>query len=749
MTSLSTDQNSMPYRLLTGGGRFVGDLIGDDTLHCWFVRSPIAHGVLNSIETEAARQAPGVVAVFTADDLALPKFPSVMGFGPEARGMERPPLARGRVRFVGEALALVVAETARQGEDAAGLIWADIDPLDVVADIDAALADETILFPERGTNIVNTNVLEEGPEPTSSELVEVSVVVDHHRLAPSPIEPLSILVEPADETLRVWVGHQSPHQLRTDLSHFLGLEPEAIRITVPDVGGAFGMKRLYPEYVIVAAASRALELPLAWRATRREMFLTGTHGRSQRHRVTLVAEGDGRIRHARFELTTDTGAYPHRGSQLAAFARSVAIGLYDIPSIEFATTICVTNRTPTGPYRGAGRPEAALAIERAISALAAELEIDAADIRRRNMVRAFPYHSPTGVIYDSGDYVTALDRALDLVDYEGVRREQQRRREVGENPLGIGIGAFVERAGGAVDSGEYGSTEVTASGEVIVRSGSTSAGQHQEPILEQIAASVLTVPPEAITVVAGDTMFVPQGVGSFGSRSTQVGASAVMRTAEQVRDGARHLAAELIEASAEDLTLSEGAFRVVGVPNATVTLAEVAAAADDRGEPLRAEEFFVPGAQTFPYGVHIAVVDVSLVTGAVTLLRLVTVDDVGSVIDKRGVEGQLHGSLMQGVAAALFEGVEYDEYGQPITTSFVDYLVPQAGTRLHLTSDRMETPAPSNPLGAKGAGEGGTIGAPPAILNAAIDALRPYGVTDLQIPLQPHRVWEALTNARV
>ncbi len=717
-------------------------------MHCWFARSPIAHGTVNAVHTEAATDAPGVVAVYTAADLGVTDVSFGLGLAPEAPGMDRPVLARDRVRFVGEATALVVAGSRPEAEDAAGLVWADIDPLPAVLTLEQAGAGDSLLFPDAGANILTRTELAEGPEPIARDLIDVTVEVNHPRLAPSPLETLQILVVPEDGRLHVWCGHQSPHALRSRLSTSLEVPEDTIRVTVPDVGGAFGMKRAYPEYVAVAKAAMLLDRPVAWSATRTELFLAGTHGRAQHHRVTLSADATGRIHRARFALSTDTGAYPHTGSLLGGITRFVASGLYAIPRIEFENTIFVTNTAPTAPYRGAGRPEAALAIERAVDALATALDLDPAEVRRVNFVDTWPYRTPTGALYDSGDYHGALDRALELADYPAVRAEQQRRRDAGEDPIGIGIGAYIERAGGSADSGEYGAVTIEGNGRITVLTGSTSTGQGHEAAWRGLVASILTVDPDTVTVVAGDTDAVPRSVGTFASRSAQIGASAVMRVTERARDRAKDIAAELMEASPHDLVLTDGAFSVAGVPDGAVTLAEAAANAEASGEPISFEEFYVPGGQTFPYGVHIAIVEVSMATGTVSLERLIAVEDVGSVLDERLVEAQLHGSLLQGVGAALLEEMHYDEYGQPITASFTNYVIPGSSNRLNLTADRLEHPAPTNPLGAKGAGEGGTIGAPAAILNATIDALAPYGVDDLQLPLLAHRVWEALQTAR-
>ncbi len=723
-------------RLVTGAGRFVADLVPPDALHCAFVRSPMAAGELVGVDLTAARDAPGVAAVYVAAELGVPDVPATAGWGADAPGRDRPVLARDRVRFTGEAVAVVVAATAVQAADAAGLAWVDIEPQPAVVSMWEAR--------EEPSNVVFTDDFAAGPEPAGAGLVEVTVTVDHPRLAAAPVEPLAFLAVPDGGGLRVWVGHQSPHRLRGELAILLGLDEQAVRVTVPDVGGSFGQKRFFPEYAVVARAALLLQRPVAWVQTRRELFLAGTQGRGQHHEVTLSADAGGRIHRARFRLTADLGAYPHTGALIPKLSRLVATGLYDIPRVEYETVAVVTNLPPTAAYRGAGRPEAALAIERAVDALARRLGLDPAEVRRRNFVAAFPHRTPTGAVLDSGDYRAALDRALELAGYAWVREEQAARRERGEPPLGIGIGAFVERAGGTADSSEFGSVELGAGGRLVVRTGSTSAGQGHETVWRRVAAEVFGIDPAVVDLHAGDTGEVAASTGSFASRSAQIGASAVRRCAEAVRDAAARVAAELLEADPADIVAVPGGFGVAGVPGSRVALAEVAAAAG----PLRHEETYSPGAQTFPYGVHVAVVEVDIETGVVTPIRLVAVDDVGRVLDEAIVAGQLHGSVLQGLAAALVEEMRYDAEGQPLTTTLIDYPVPTAVSVPPLDHDRLEHPAPSNPLGVKGAGEGGCIGMPPAILNATIDALAPYGVTDLQIPLTPGRVWQAIQEAR-
>ncbi len=743
----STSRRPEDEALITGRGTFTADLVTADTLHAWFVRSPFPCGEISEIDCSPARSAPGVVAVFTANDLTLADQPVPPVGGTTVNGMDRPMLARSRVTHVGEPLAVVIADHPSRAEEAAGMVLADIELAEPVLSVEDALSGQAKVHPDAESNVAFHERIIAGPAPPEVDLVEVSVAVEHPRLAPSPIEPLAIVARPGGGGIHLHVGVQSPHQVQREVAATVGLDASVVRVTVPEVGGAFGMKRFYPEYAIVAAAALYLDREVAWVQTRRDLFLAGTQGRGQHHRVILRADAEGRIHEARIKLITDVGAYPHRGIQIGLFSRLVSTGLYAIPRVDFELTSVVTNLPPTAPYRGAGRPEAALAIERAITALAHRIDLDPAELRRRNLINRLPHVTATGARHDSGDYQAALDRALDLIDYDGARLEQAERRSRGSRPLGVGIGAFVERAGGAPDSWEYGSVAIADDGAVVVRTGSTSAGQGQATVWRRLAAEVFDAELESVVLVSGDTAAVPDSVGSFASRSAQVGASAVWRCAETVRRAAASVAADLLEADPTDIVTARSGFHVAGVPDSHVTLAEIAAAANERAITLDAEERYSPGAQTFPYGVHVAVVEVDVDTGRVVPVRLVAVDDVGVVLDANAVTGQVHGSVMQGLGAALSERMQFDEFGQPLTTTFMDYLIPSFALDVPLIVDHLSHPAPSNPLGVKGAGEGGCIGMPPAILNATLDALAPYGVTELQIPLTPNRVWEALRGA--
>lgn len=716
----------------------MSDLIEADDLHAHFHRSPVAHGVLGEVDIDAASDMPGVASIHTGVDIGVPPIGGGAHAG-EAR-FERPLLATGKVRYVGEPIAVVLAGTKTQAVDAAGTIWADIEPLDVVTDPGRAAHHAVMLFDEGNVAFRGRA----GSDLSDREFpLTATVTVHNQRLAPASIEGLAIRAAPTRAgSLVVHCGHQAPHRLRTQLASQLGLDPAAVRVVVPDVGGAFGMKgMLFPEYVVVAAAAMRLNRPVAWVEERWEHFQGGTHGRGQTHTITLEGDADGRIRRARIEIVADLGAYPHTGSHIPHLSTFVAQGLYDIEEVTVDITGVVTNLAPTGSYRGAGRPEAAFAIERAVDEFATAAGLDPVAVRRENFVTPdqLPYSNRTGAIYDSGDYARALDIALDLVDIDSARAEQERRRREGADPIGVGIGAFVERAGGATGTGEFGHVRIGADGRVEIMTGSTSAGQGHETVWPQLVAPMFGIAPDEIVVMSGDTGLVAEGVGTFASRSAQLTGSALVRMAEAVVTEMKQRAAAVLEASAGDLVLAEGRVHVAGDPQSGVAFTDLAG--------TESSEMFVPDSQAFPFGAHVAVVEVSLSTGEVAIQRYVAVDDCGNVLNPMIVHGQVVGSLVQGYGQAVLEGIEYSESGDPMTASFMDYLIPAAMDTPTFTLGRTYSPAPSNPLGVKGTGEAGCIGAPPAIVNAAVDALRPYGVTNLQMPLRPHRVWEAVRKA--
>ncbi|NND84386.1 MAG: xanthine dehydrogenase family protein molybdopterin-binding subunit [Acidimicrobiia bacterium] len=738
-------------RFVTGQGGYVADLVPDDALHIAFVRSPLAHASIDEIDLDATRDADGVVAVVTAADLGLRHIPGSTGRGPAAAQMVRPVLADGTVRYVGEPVAAVVATSAVAAADAAELAWLELEELPVVPDFDAALSDGTLLHPAEGTNVAMRDLPDDGDLPRGQDEVEIEVVAESPRLAPTPIETLGIVAEPNGDGLLLRPSHAAPHRFRDQVASFLDLDPASVRVVLPDVGGAFGMKHmLYPEYLVVAEMARRLDRPVAWIQGRREALSGGTHGRGMRHRVMIGGDRSGVMRRLDLRIEAEVGAYPHNGSQIPLFTKLVAPGLYEWDEVRLGVTTVVTNRAPIGSYRGAGRPEAVLAIERAVDAFARAAGVDPVTVRTKNMLQPeqLPYETASGALYDSGDYPKSLTMALEAMDLDGLRAEQERRRLDGGRLLGIGFSSFIERAGGAPNSGEYGSVEVTPEGGLIVRSGSASAGMSHETVWAKLAAEVIPVPLGRVKVIQGDTAEVPRGVGSFASRSTQIGGSAVHRTAGVVRGRILEVASELLDAAPSDLDIDDGVVSVAERHGPGVGLDEVYVAAQERGVDLREEEFYSPGHQTFPYGVHVAVIEVEVDTGEIHLDHLVVIDDCGNIIDPMAARGQIWGSLMQGIGQALWEVVDYDDEGQLLSASLMNYLLPSSIIAPEARFGHLVSPAPSNPLGAKGFGESGTIGVPAAILNAALDALAPLGVDDLVFPLTPARVWEAIQAAR-
>jgi carbon-monoxide dehydrogenase large subunit len=714
-------------------------------LHAAFARSFVAHGILRSVDVSAAAELAGVEAIFTAEELDCPLIPGRLVGGPEGMGMERPPLVRDRTRYVGEAIAVVLANTAAAAAEGAQRVDSEVDELESVVDLRRAIAGDVLLFPDLGSNILEHDVLD-NYRPGDEGEVRVEVEAVHARVAPMTIEPLAILAVPRGEGLEIWCGHQNPHGLRRQLAAMFGIDDVAVH--VPDVGGAFGLKgALYPEYVVTCAAARRLGRPVRWIQERREHFLGGHHGRGQINRLELTGDTAGRIRSLRATTIVDIGAYPHSGGFVPAITRLMATGPYDVQNVAVETISVVTNLAPTGPYRGAGRPEASFIVERAVDDYARRLGVDPVEVRRRNLIRSeqMPYQTATGALYDGGDYHEALERALDLADADSVRAEQSRRLEAGLDPVGLGVAVFVEQAGGsAVNIGEFGRVEVGSDGKVTLRTGSTPAGQGHATTWSQVVATHLGVDAENVKVLAGDTTQVKAGFGSFASRSTQFGGSAAAVAARRVSERARRFVAGRLEANLEDVVIERGLVMVKGSPGMAMRLGEVAAALEGQGDALADEEHFVSGAQTFPYGACVAVVEVGLETGEVNVRQIVMVDDCGVRINPMLVHGQVVGAMVQGLGEALYEQMVYDEKGQLLNASMVYYDLPHASDVPPITLDEMTTPAPSNPLGAKGVGEAGAIGLPPAIVSGVLDALAPYGVKDLSMPLTPERVWRAI-----
>jgi carbon-monoxide dehydrogenase large subunit len=725
--------------LLVGEARYLDDIRLDGLLHAAFVRSPYAHAVLGAIDISDAAAGEGVIGVFTNDDLGLPPSPAM---GNEA--IARPMLASGRVRFVGEAVAVAVAETRALAVDAAERIVVEYEPLAAVVDVMQAIEPGApVLFEEHGSNVVADREPRDIPDFFEGADVVLRARNRISRVAPVTMEPNGCLAVPSEDgNLLVYASTQSVFGVQREIANALKIEPETVRVVAPSVGGGFGAKGgVYPESIVIAAVARRLGRPVAYAETRTENILAMTNGRGQVQDVEIGVKRDGTVVALRAHLVGDAGAYANRAFP-PMVGRVMASGPYRIPKIDVRVTIAVTNCTPTGPYRGAGRPEAAALLERSMDVVARELDLDPVEVRKRNFIPpdAFPYETPTRATYDSGDYEKALDAALEIADYEGLRREQAARRERGDRmQLGIGIGSYVEISGGG---SEFGSVTVEPDGSVTVVTGSIPNGQGHETVFAQVASAVLGVPMERVRVLHSDTDVVARGTGSFGSRSLQVGGSAVHDAAAQVLDLARRKAAEMLEAAEADIVAHDGGLGVAGSPSTTVSWEELAANGD-----LKAELDFAQDG-TFPFGTHVAVVEVDVETGDVRLVRMVAVDDCGRVINPMLVEGQVHGGIAQGSAQVLFEGVFYDADGNPLTSTLLTYGMPSAAELPRYETAHTETPTPKNPLGAKGVGESGTTGSLSAVWNAVIDALSPYGVTDIELPATPERVWRAINESR-
>ena len=740
-------------RFLRGTGQYVENLELPGALHATFVRSPYAHARVVGIDASAASELPGI-QVFTAADSDLGTFqpPPIPGLD---QRMGRPYLAEGAVRFVGDIVAVVVSETRIEGVDAAELVAVDYDPLPVVADPGAALEGDVLLHPEAGTNVCTSHPVERDEALFDGCDVVVSGSLVSQRLAACPLESRACAAVVGDDgRLTLWLSTQTPHQDRRDLAAILGMEPGEVRVVAPDVGGGFGAKLLGVEEILVSWLARKTGTPVRWTETRSENMVAMAHGRASHLEFTIGGSREGAVQVYRLRVVQDAGAYPRIGAILPGFTALMASGVYAIPKIEAETVSVATNTTPVGPFRGAGRPEATQAIERAMDLFAAEIGLDPAEVRRRNLFQsdAFPVTTASGAHYDSGDYERALDLALDAADYQGLRDEQRRRRESGDSrALGIGVSVYVEITNGLVEP-ELGDVEITADGGAVLRTGSFSHGQGHETTFAMIVADRLGLPVESVRVVKGDTDEVAQGVGTYGSKSTQIGGVAARAAADVVVDRARELAAEHLEASVDDVVLdaAAGGFHVVGSPTPVLSWKELASAVDAQGRlaELRAAEVFKADAPTFPFGAHVAVVEVDTETGAVELRRLVAVDDAGNLINPLIAEGQVHGGVATGVAQALFEEFVYDEEGNPLTASFLGYAFPSAAELPSWDVVEMETPTPINALGAKGIGESGTIGATPAVQSAVVDALAPFGIRHVEMPANGERVWRALQQAR-
>lgn len=745
---------------MRGEGTYVDNLdLGEDVAHLVFVRSPLAHATITGIDADAARKAPGVLAVYTADDLNIPAHHSFMAVN---EACARPPLATGKVRFVGDIVAAVVASTRAEAVDAQELVEVDYDPLPAVTDSEAALApDAPLQFEELGSNLAAGIRSDPAEDALADAEVVVRARIENQRLAVAPMEGNAIAVIPGgphgEHELTVYVSTQMPHAWRGLMAGLFGLDPKTIRVVAPHVGGGFGGKAgIVSEHSIAVAAARTLNRAVKWSETRSENLIGMPHGRGQVQYAELGLRRDGTITGLRVRLVGDAGAYAGFGGALAMGPTySMAQGVYRIPKIGFDVAVALTNTTTMGAFRGAGRPEASALLERIVDIAAAELDIDPADLRRRNFLTPdqFPYQTVTGTLYDCGDYEAPLDKALELADYAELRAEQARRRAAGDRTqLGIGLASYVEvTAGGGAQ--EWGSVTVHEDGTATAAVGTSGHGQGHPTSFAMLVSDKLGIPLDQIKFVQADTAVVPRGGGTGGSRSLQLGGSAVYAAADRVLREATELAAELLEASIDDVEVVTGdgetdaGLGVKGVPDRVLSWPRLAAAAAERGNQLSAALDVNQDGATFPFGSHVAVVEVDTETGFVRPVRHIAVDDCGRVLNPLIVRGQQHGGIAQGIAQALWEHYRYDADGNPITGTLTDYTIPSAADLPSYITASTETPTPLNELGAKGIGEAATIGATPAVQNAVVDALSHLGVRHVDMPCTPERVWRALRAA--
>ena len=744
-------------RLLTGTGRYVDDIRPPGCAHVALLRSPHAHARIVRVDVERAGRAPSVVTVVTGAEVSHLAPMPVNRLVPDMRVPPHPIIAEARVHAAGTPVAAVVAESPWAARDALELIDVTYEPLAALPEPEAAVADGApVLFPDIERNRAFARTLREGDAAralaTAARVVSLRVV--QQRLAGVALEPRSVLAafDPSTEELTLWVSCQAPFRIRAEVARLLDLPESRVRVIAPDVGGGFGVKSgPYREEVLLSWLARRLGRPVKWVATRSEDQITTNHSRGSVCEAELGVDAGGRITALRARVTAPLGTALLNAAAGPPWNHARLLpGCYVVPACEITVTGALTTTTPVAAYRGAGRPEACFVIERLMDTAARALDLDPAEIRRRNFIPAagFPFRTATGQLYDSGDYHLALERALQAADYSRLRREQGERRERGEI-VGIGLCSYVEPCALGWESG---SIKVERSGRVTAITGSSAHGQGHETTFAQVVADHLGVTPDDVLVVHGDTRSGPEGFGTFGSRSVALGGSALARVAVDVREKARRIAAQLLEAAAADVVGAPGGFQVTGVPQRRVTWREVAVAAYAGGHGLPAAEspgleatvYFQPEAEVWTFGAVLCAVRIEAETGGLAIERLVWVDDAGTVINPLLAEGQLHGSLAQGLGQALCEAIVYDRDGQLLTGTLMDYAIPRADEVPPVVIEKTCTPSPRNPLGAKGVGEAGCIGIPPAVVNAVVDALSPLGITHLDMPLTPARLWAAL-----
>jgi carbon-monoxide dehydrogenase large subunit len=736
--------------LLTGANDYVDDL-DIDSVQIVFVRSTMAHASLLGVDTSEAVNMPGVVAVYTADNLSMDAVNQSEFMDPS---MNRPPLAVGRVRFVGDIVAAVVAESHSQAVDAAEQVIVDYDPLPANADIEAALGDDADVLWEGAESNVCFAIGNEydGPDVNEGADAVVSQRIVTQRLAGVPMEPNGCVAIPEGDSMTFYASTQTAHGLRDGLAPSIGLEPENLRVIAPWVGGGFGPKAgLYIEQILCAKAAQELNQPVKWTEQRGENMLSMAQGRAMVMNAELGVNNDGSIVGLKARVVADAGAYPAIGAILPMLTMQLSQAVYNIPAIDFFAQSVVTNTTFIGAYRGAGRPEATQMVERILDKAANAIGMDPAELRRKNYLQpdAFPLTTLVGANYDSGEYERSLDAVLEASGYADLRAEQTRRRE-SDDPklLGIGVSSYVEVTAPIGLHVEYGSCEINDDGSATIKVGTSSHGQGHDTAFSMIVNDVLGIPMDEVNHVDADTQEVARGAGTLGSRSLQAGGSAIYEASQVVLEKGKQLAASLLEASAEDIVVGEGALQVAGVPAKSISWADLASAAVEQEiEGGLAHELDFDGTDaTYPFGSHVAVVEIDRETGHVELLRHIAVDDCGTILNPMLVNGQQHGGIAQGIAQALWEHVQYDEDANPITASLMDYLMPSAAELPSFEVSNTETASPRNPLGAKGIGESGTIGSTPAVHNAVCDAVAHLGVEHVDMPCTPQAVWQALQS---
>lgn len=762
--------------LLTGEARFVDDLVVPGALWMAAVRSPHARARISSVDTSAALAVDGVRHAFSGADLADGWAAPMPCAWPVTEDMKNPahhPVAATEAKYVGDIVAVVLADTRAAATDGAAEVVVDYEPLEAVVDLEDAATDRVVVHDDLGTNVSYVWELKPDEAAVDAAFASAAHTVSERyvqqRLIPAAMEPRGVVAVPSPHggEMTVWSATQIPHILKVMLAITCGIPEHKVRVIAPSVGGGFGSKlNVYAEEVLCTALARRLGVPVRWTETRSEGGQATIHGRGQVQHIELAADAEGRITAVRVNLLADMGAYLQLVTPgiplLGAFLYH---GVYDIPAYSFTCTGLFTDKTPTDAYRGAGRPEASYAIERAIDALARQLDLTPEEIRRRNYIpnEKFPYASAAGLEFDSGDYDTNLGVALDLAGVDALRAEQAERRERGDSvQLGVGLCTYVEMCGLApsrvlaslnysAGGWESATVRILPTGVVQVITGTAPHGQGHETSWSMLVADRLGIDPDQVEVLHSDTAVSPLGLDTYGSRSLAVGGTAIWHATERVIDKARRIAAHQMEADEHDLELVDGSFRVKGTPSREMALAAVAFEAftahdlPDGMEPnLEAQVTWDPPNFTFPFGTHVAVVEVDTETGGVRLRDYVAVDDCGNQVNPLIVEGQVHGGILQGVAQALWEEAVYDDDGQLRTVNLGDYLVPTAAEAPSFTLGQTITPSPVNPMGVKGIGEAGTIGSAAAVMNAVIDALSPYGIDDMEMPASPRRVWHAI-----